>query len=232
MIRQSGNSGERMRTIVFAPIIAACAAIGAPQNAMAQAKQYYCGEESFVTVNTIDATTISAGLIGGKTIMLGQLPNTNRYLFGNTTIEVSADGNNIQILQGENEAIGCVFPIPADVVTPGGANANIQAQSAPGAKPDAAIKNDVSAVATTNNTGSFPAKSWGGVVRDGPGMEHRKVASLAEGDSITVEQSTGVEMNGYPWFKIRFADNRSGYQWGGIICPIGKEMPGTFQKCE
>ncbi|WEZ82842.1 SH3 domain-containing protein [Rhizobium sp. 32-5/1] len=222
-----------MRTLVFAPIIAAFAAIGVSQDAMAETKRYYCGEESFVTVDTIDAETISAGLIGGKTITLGQLPNTNRYAFGNTTIEVLADGGSILIQQGEGEAIGCVFPVPADVVTPGGANATIQAQSAPGAKPDTTVRNETPAIAETASVAkNFPAKSWGGVVRDGPGMEHRKLASLAEGDPITVEESTGVDMNGYPWFKIRFGKDKIGYQWGGIICPIGQEMPGTYEKCD
>lgn len=222
-----------MRTIVFAPIIAACAAIGMPQTAMAQGKRYYCGEESFVTVDTIDAATISAGLINGKTITLGQIANTNRYAFGDTTIEVSADGGTILIQQGEGDSIGCVFPVPADVVTPGGANATIQAQSAPGAKPDTAVRTETPATAETASVAkNFPAKSWGGVVRDGPGMEHRKLASLAEGDPITVEESTGVDMNGYPWFKIRFGKNKIGYQWGGIICPIGQEMPGTYEKCD
>lgn len=215
------------------PALAAVLMLAAASGAMAETRRYYCGEESFVSVDTIDAATISAGLIDGKTITLGQLPGTSRYSFGNTTIELSDDRKVIQITQGDNDTIGCVFPVPADVVTPGTANANVQAQSAPGIKPDTTVRSQVAATAeTAASTGPFPAKSWGGVVRDGPGMEHKKLASLAEGDPITVEESTGVDMNGYPWFKIRFGKDRVGYQWGGIICPIGQEMPGTYEKCD
>ncbi|OJF94366.1 hypothetical protein AX760_03420 [Pararhizobium antarcticum] len=215
------------------PVIAAVGTLAIAPGAMAETRRYYCGEASFISVETIDATTISAGLIGGKTITLGQLPGTRSYSFGNTTIALSGDRNSIQITQGGSDVIGCVFPVPVEVVTPGDANANVQAQSAPGVKPDMTIRSDGAAtVETEAATEPFPAKSWGGVVRDGPGMEHAKIASLKEGDPITVEQSTGVDMNGYPWFKIRFGKDRIGYQWGGIICPVGQEKPGTFEKCD
>jgi hypothetical protein len=60
-------------------------------------------------------------------------------------------------------------------------------------------------------------RSFGGIVRAGPGMEFAKVASLPEGAALLIEEDTGVDMGGYHWFRIRFG-NRSGYQWGGILC--------------
>jgi hypothetical protein len=81
--------------------------------------------------------------------------------------------------------------------------------------------------------GSFPveAGSWGGVVRSGPGREFSHLASLAEGERITLIENTGVVLNDYPWFRIRYRGIRDGYQWGGIICSAGAQVAGTFETC-
>lgn len=78
--------------------------------------------------------------------------------------------------------------------------------------------------------GSFAAKSWGGIVRSGPGQRYARIASLNEGERITVLQQTGQYFQDRPWFKIRFR-GRTGYHWGGIICPLGRAVPGTYQVC-
>ncbi|MGI9383351.1 MAG: SH3 domain-containing protein [Methyloligellaceae bacterium] len=76
-----------------------------------------------------------------------------------------------------------------------------------------------------------PAQSWGGSVRSGPGMQHGKVASLQNGEPITIlEQANAPFFQDRPWFRIRYR-GRVGFQWGGIICPRGKAIPGTFQVC-
>lgn len=80
--------------------------------------------------------------------------------------------------------------------------------------------------------GGFPfaAKSWGGIVRSGPGQQFAKAASLAEGEPITVIERMPETFQGRPWFRIQFR-GRTGYHWGGIICPIGQPVDGTFQVC-
>ncbi len=75
------------------------------------------------------------------------------------------------------------------------------------------------------------AGSWGGVVRNGPGQNYRKVDSLQEGDPVTLIERTDVMDNGFPWFRITYAGGGSGYQWGGILCSIGAERPDLFQTC-
>ena len=76
--------------------------------------------------------------------------------------------------------------------------------------------------------------SWGGKVRSGPGVNFKQVGLLAEGHTLSLDEDTGVMMNGYSWFKISYADGngvaRTGYQWGGIICAFG-DMPGVHQTC-
>lgn len=76
----------------------------------------------------------------------------------------------------------------------------------------------------------FPAQSWGGVVRDGPGQQYRRLAGLREGEPITLLENTGVMLNGFPWFRIGYRGG-IGYHWGGIICPRGQPVPGTYQVC-
>lgn len=79
--------------------------------------------------------------------------------------------------------------------------------------------------------GSFPpAKSWGGIVRSGPGLEYDKLGSVAERTPIEILARTGDIMNGYPWFQIRFGDG-VGYQWGGIICGVNQPIDGAYEVC-
>ncbi len=79
----------------------------------------------------------------------------------------------------------------------------------------------------------FPivAGSWGGVVRDGPGQSYRNVDSLEEGQSVTLMARTDVIENGFPWFKIAYEGDGSGYQWGGIRCSTAAERPDLFKTC-
>lgn len=77
----------------------------------------------------------------------------------------------------------------------------------------------------------MPAGSWGGVVRDGPGQNSRKVGSLQEGDPVTLIGPAGVVENGYPWFQITYPGGGGGFQWGGILCSTGAERPDLFKTC-
>jgi uncharacterized protein YraI len=78
----------------------------------------------------------------------------------------------------------------------------------------------------------LPARSWGGVVRSGPGGDYPRVASLREGDAVTILARTGVTWNGFEWLKISYHGNQVGYQWGGILCPIGTALQGTYEVCQ
>jgi hypothetical protein len=77
-----------------------------------------------------------------------------------------------------------------------------------------------------------PAKSWGGIVRSGPGMNFAPVAILQEREPIVLlGRAEAPERDGYPWFRIRYR-GQVGYQWGGIVCATGGAFPGTFQVCD
>ncbi len=79
----------------------------------------------------------------------------------------------------------------------------------------------------------FPvvAGSWGGIVRDGPGQNYGKIASLDEGEQVTLMGRTEVMEGEYPWFKIAYDDGKIGYQWGGILCATGPERADIFKTC-
>ncbi|MFN7025755.1 MAG: SH3 domain-containing protein [Pseudorhizobium sp.] len=73
--------------------------------------------------------------------------------------------------------------------------------------------------------------SYGGVLRSGPGMEHRRVASLREGDQIEIIEDTGVWFNDYKWYLVA-TPNGTGYHWGGIFCvDRTTQIDGIFSKC-
>ena len=85
----------------------------------------------------------------------------------------------------------------------------------------------------SGKTGSFPhaAQSWGGFLRSGPGEKYKKIAKLKEGEKITIlAKSSAAPFQNRPWFKIRYR-GRTGYHWGGIICPVGTTVPGTYKVC-
>ncbi len=83
----------------------------------------------------------------------------------------------------------------------------------------------------TNERFHIPAGTWGGIVRAGPGMNYQKIASLEEGEAVTLLRKSSVIFNRYPWFVIRFDNGRIGYQWGGILCATTQMVEGIFQKC-
>lgn len=76
-----------------------------------------------------------------------------------------------------------------------------------------------------------PGKSYGGKVRGGPGLQYQQVGSLREGDRIRILNGTGIMMNGYEWFQIRYGNGRTGFQWGGIMCSKSPH-PTIFKTCE
>ena len=76
-----------------------------------------------------------------------------------------------------------------------------------------------------------PAGSWAGKVRSGPGQNYAQVGSLNEGEDVVLLENTGVMMNGYPWFRIRFRNNREGYKWGGILCAKRVPVDGVYKQC-
>lgn len=79
-----------------------------------------------------------------------------------------------------------------------------------------------------NEALNIEARSYGGKVRAGPGMEFDQIASLREGDAMTLLNNTGVAMNGYDWFFIRLPDGQEGYQWGGLLCSDALHVAGIY----
>ena len=75
------------------------------------------------------------------------------------------------------------------------------------------------------------AGSWGGIVRSGPSQSDARVASLREGERVSLLFNTGIVWNDYPWFLIRFRDGQLGFMWGGILCSRGAQVTGTYQRC-
>ena len=74
-------------------------------------------------------------------------------------------------------------------------------------------------------------RSYGGIVRSGPGKNYVKILSLREGDRVTLVERSEVILYGYPWFKIITTEGVEGYQWGGLICSYGEESIGVYMFC-
>jgi hypothetical protein len=74
--------------------------------------------------------------------------------------------------------------------------------------------------------------SLGGKVRSAPSMEAPQTDSLQFKEPVVLIQNTGVEMNGYYWFKISYGEGEEGYQWGGIMCSDALHVIGIYESCE
>jgi len=76
-----------------------------------------------------------------------------------------------------------------------------------------------------------PGRSLGGKLREGPGIDYPDIASLPEGMPVILYSNSHVEYDGFEWFRIVLTDGRVGYQWGGILCSEGQELPGLLRMC-
>ena len=188
-------------------VFAFCAVALVASAAQAQSRTFNCGKEGRVTVTVTGPQTVQAGPIQGEYIQFTQSPDEKWYFLRHDY--------GLRVARNQQS-------ITVEVPDYGSYRCNAVYASAPKPpKPSGAI--------------SFPrsAKSWGGIVRSGPRQNSRKVASLREGELITiVSQSNAAWFQDRPWFKIRFRGGRTGYHWGGIICSIGTQVPGTYQTCD
>jgi hypothetical protein len=73
--------------------------------------------------------------------------------------------------------------------------------------------------------------SHGGILRSGPGMNFRKLASLQQNDWLEILEDTGVWFDGYKWFRVQ-SPMGTGYHWGGIFCvDRGQNLEGILNYC-
>ncbi|TYC52857.1 SH3 domain-containing protein [Rhodobacterales bacterium] len=79
--------------------------------------------------------------------------------------------------------------------------------------------------------GVSPGLSLGGKLRSGPGTSFPQTGSLSEGSRLTILRNSGVSFNGYDWFEVTTAGGQRGFQWGGIMCSAGRQLPGIYQAC-
>ena len=73
-------------------------------------------------------------------------------------------------------------------------------------------------------------RSLGGIVRSRPDINSSRVTSLREGTRVVILANTGVEMNGYFWYRIRYQGRREAFQWGGIMCS-NRQLGGIYETC-
>jgi Bacterial SH3 domain len=169
--------------------------------ANAQSRYFLCDDGSTVNVTVRDDQSIQATPIDGETMTLHESPTEKWYFF--------RDDYSVR-------------------VSPDQARVEVEI-------PDWGVKKCVYRGEDNAAAGGVglphAATSWGGKVRSGPGTDYKDIGSLSEGERITIlEQSTAPNYQDRPWFKIRFR-GRTGFHWGGIICPLGEAIPGTYQVC-
>lgn len=78
--------------------------------------------------------------------------------------------------------------------------------------------------------------SFRSVVRDSPDTNGRKLQTLGDGEEIFIAENMGNTYDGYDWFKVQYdmgkvAFMSEAFVWGGTICSVGFEVPGSNGQC-
>ncbi len=80
--------------------------------------------------------------------------------------------------------------------------------------------------------GNVYGMSYGGRLRASPDMDSAMVAGLAEGERLRILENTGVEFDGYIWYRV-LTPQGEGFHWGGIFCSDTEEsLPGVLSRCQ
>lgn len=140
----------------------------------------------------------------GETVLLRQQGGSARYLSGDWLLEIVGSARNISLEVPDYGQVSCYF-LNARQVRP-------QPRNGAGL------------------LGRLPARSLGGNIRRGPGLNHRVISNLPSGTPIQLYRRTNKSYGGYPWFEITYAD-RGAYMLGSLICSQGRRVQGTYQVC-
>lgn len=79
---------------------------------------------------------------------------------------------------------------------------------------------------------NYQGKSFGGNLRLGPGMNYPQTGSLPDGTWVTILRNAGNGFEGYDWFEVATDKGVQGFQWGGVLCSNGTQLPGISKRCD
>ena len=207
--------------------------------AQAQTRSFVCPRNHAITITVLDKRSIKTGPIDGATMTLRQTgANPFHFADGDYEVTISPDQSQATVDIPDYGRTVCRFQAGAS--TAGMKGLGHEDPCGPGfhqvPETDACVSNAGTPpnaqpqprTGTAEGRFPMPGRSLGGKVRAGPSLDDPKIASLGEGDDITLLARAGT-MDGYDWFKIGF-HGRTGYQWGGIMC-AQNPIRGILQQC-
>lgn len=204
--------------------------IPAAGTAQAQSRSFACANRhGMVTVTVTGPNSIAAGPIQAQTIKLKKSRKSPLYFInGDYGVRISKDQTEIDVEIPDYGTVHCRYA-PAGSRLAKRAMAENPCGPAGKQVPETDRCVDINANPAEAKLPMWGA-SFGGIVREGPGTNFAKVASLHEGDRVQIVHSTEEVMGGYNWFAVKF-NGRSGYQWGGIMCSEDP-LPGILSRCK
>lgn len=222
------------------PTVAGLALTLQVATATAQTRVFACGEDRAVTVTATGPDSISVSPVEGVPLRLRSTAgNPLRFNSGEYRVTITPDRSRITVEIPDFGSVACTYrPDLAASGRPGIGNTDPcgpgfrQAPETDRCDPlPGNVQRQRQLPSATPGEGRLPmeGRSFGGIVRSGPGLAAARVASLAEGQTVTILERAQA-MDGYDWFKIRFR-GRTGYQWGGLMCsqnPLG----GVLAQCD
>lgn len=239
--------GWLVLVLVSASLVAASAARAAND------RTYLCGDAgsvrvTIVTPNRISATIDFPGSDDGRmTVTMdggGDVENGFRFVDGEYQIVISgARKDRLTYDAPDFGSIACAWDGSADSaqvapVVPVNPKVNVPviprvAVVTPAPAVVVATPKPVVEAVPAPQPVRFPAdgRSCGGILRQGPGMDTPKLASLRQGDALTIlEQAGQIDGSGFAWFKVK-AGAATGYQYGGILSVSTGHLSGAFVGC-
>lgn len=210
-------------------LLAAAVVVAFATPAQAQSRGFACEKRhGVVTITVTGKNSIVVGPVQATTVKLRKSRNDPLYYInGDYGVRFSRSQTELDLEIPDYGKVHCRHAPPGSALA---RQAKAQNPCGPAGKPvpetDRCIDINANPV-----EGKLPmwGESLGGIMREGPGMNFRKVGSLREGDRVEIVHSTEERMGDYTWFQVRH-QGRNGYQWGGIMCSEDL-LPGILTRC-
>lgn len=217
------------RGLTFAAVLGAVLGFSSAGGQASAVVSYECGGGDLSILVTFDPMQPDQVIVryGGSDMMISQFKAEGKKLVHVLPSTISGSGMAFAAGQLDVHMKG-----KTAIFTEGGQTSTCKQVAQQAGQPQKPQTHADGAVGGKDITVNWQGRSYGGKLRNGPGINFKQVGSLAEGAYVTLLVNTGILFNGYTWFEVSYGNGKKAYQWGGILCSNGKRITGIYKQCQ